>query len=284
MNASVQEQKPSEAPPAAPDVKPDAQPSVDDEATKKAARKGVIERVRKYRALTASDNEHEAKIATKKAADLVAEHKITDAEIRGEAFTDVMEHAVDGDFSPAWRIALLTVISKSYHARAIRIREVVVKDGRPTDFWHGRVIALNQDINAIIYLFAYYESAVNEMVKVRGYDKATETEEDSYRRGLVYALQHRFMPPDKVATKVAQETTAISKTPETKKETASFVDKMYTNRHKNSDLGAVKDRRVFYDGVDDARTIPLAGIHRNKPRTTLESPVETPQENSKETP
>lgn len=247
----------------------------DPQEVARAARKALVEKARKFRALTASDNPNEAQVAAKKLDALVKEHKITEAEIRGETFTDVNEHVVDGDFTPAWRIALLTIISQSYHARAVRIREIVVKDGRPVDFWNGRVIALNEDANAIIYLFAYYESAVNEMVKVRGYDKATETEEDSYRRGLVYALQQRFVPPDKTSAKVAETTKAISKTPETKKETASFVDKKYAARHKDTDLGTVKDRRVFYDGVDDARRIPLAGLHRNKPRTTLDS-AETP--------
>jgi hypothetical protein len=263
MNASQQSEQ----------TEQDNAPSISqtDEAGARATRKTIIQRVRKYRGLMASDNEHEAKIAKKKATALITEHKITEEEIRGETVTDVQEHEIDGDFTPAWRIALLTIIAQSYHARAIRVREVLVKEGRPVDFWHGKVIALNQDINAIVYLFAYYDSAVNEMVKVRGYDKASESEEDSYRRGLVYSLQQRFTTPDKAAPKTTETTKAMAKTPETRKETASFVDNKYTNRHKDADFGSVKDRRVFYDGVDDARRIPLSGIHRNTPQTKIDS-------------
>ncbi len=245
------------------------------EERKREQRKGLIERVRKYLALTESDNPHEARIAKKRADEIVAVYGITAQEIRGETVTDVGEHAIEGDFSAAWRIALLTIIAQSFHAKAVRLKEIIVKDGRPTDFWHGRVICLNKDVNEITYLFTYYETAVNEVVKLHGYDKVESEEEESFRRGLVYTLQQRFVPPPERQAQQAAESKEMSKTSDVKKETNASVEKKYPNRSKASDLGRVKDRHAFYQGIDVARQIPLAGIHRNKPRTKLES-AETP--------
>jgi hypothetical protein len=198
------------------------------------ARKKIIDRVRKFRDKAADKN--------------IEEHKITEEEIRGETPTDVKEFAVGGDFSSIWCFGLITGVALLFDGKALREKSTVIVNGEPTDVWSCRVICLGKDEDAVLYQFAYYQQAVEEVVKGRGYDMAEKNVEDSYRRGVVYALQQRFE--------------AIKR----RREPRPVV---------NTTLVPV-DRTVFNHGMYDGNQIPMLGPETMKSARNIE---DKPQEN-----
>lgn len=234
------------------------------------ARKKIVDRVRKFRDKAADkSNEHESKLAAERADKLIKEHKITEEEIRGETPTDVKEFAVGGDFSSIWSFGLITGIALLFDGKALREKSVVIVNGEPTDVWSCRVICLGKDEDAVLYQFAYYQQAVEEVVKGRGYDMAEKNVEDSYRRGVVYALQQRFEAiKRRREPRPVVNTTTLVKTAPAKKEAEQFLEKKYTSRVQATLVPV--DRTVFNHGMYDGNQIPMLGPETMKSARNIE--------------
>jgi hypothetical protein len=237
----------------------------------------IISRVRKLLALTASDNANEAALARERADRLIAENQISRSEIDSEGPTDVGSFEAPGIFDESWRTALATVIAKTYHGRLVRI-ETVAKDSNDlvTHTWKASFICMNQDIDAILYLLAYYETAVEEFVKRERFDIASKESEIAFRRGVVFAFQQRMFEEMKSRTRApTPETRAIVPQQKIERETENFFQKKYITTEKAT-YEPVLDRESYYKGIRCGQFIPLIGKSAEELKIKIESSSKNP--------
>ncbi len=244
------------------------------EVEERQARKAVIRRARKMEALLTNTSENEAVVARERLEAFIKKHALTRSEIDYSAPEEMQAHVVDGDFTLCYKIALVTVIAQAFDGRALRVAETVIVEGVPIERWKGIVIALNEDAHAVKCLYAFYSAAIDSMASTEVF--TTEDQRESYARGLTYGIQLRFPegmkridlehvdPRSKGFTHLASTSQVLSKTPEMKnevqKESTNFIDTHYKNRKKAMNPGIVKDKTLFYQGLDDSRKIPNATI------------------------
>lgn len=88
------------------------------------------EKIKKLLALSKSPNEHEAQSALAKAQQLMAEHKISMAEVEDKEKRKANEHSAGITYSTRrdpWVLRLSKVISKNYCCESFSCREKVNK-------------------------------------------------------------------------------------------------------------------------------------------------------------
>lgn len=227
-------------------------------------RQAVIDRVRKYRALAENNNsDNEASEALKRAKKLMKDHQIAEHEVVGTTPDDVGEWEVPGYFNDGSRLSLLTCACQVYGCKAIRVMEVVEDKASHTmvDVWYGKIIGRRQDADIVLYVFAYYEQAMNEVVKSSGYHLSDEKREESCRRGIVYGIHRRITTEQTKRKEVPlPATTKVVSRTEQKPEavTNRFLDNKYAQRSRST-AGQTEatDRTSFYEGYEAARSIRL---------------------------
>lgn len=226
-------------------------------------RQSIIERIRRYRALAGSnDNVHEAAQAMRRAKSLITEHRIAEHEISGATPMDVGEWQVPGQFNDGSRLSLLTCACQMYDCRAIRIMEVVSVDGAPVKTWEGKIVGRRQDADIVLYVFAYYEREVEDVVRSNGYHLQSKNREESFRRGVVYGIHRRITNEQKVRKKASTlpENSKVMVTTQQSHidKTKVFLDTKYDQRERSSaNHHETTDRSAFYDGYEAARRVSL---------------------------
>ena len=241
----------------------------------------AIKFVRKLRSLADSNtNVNESAIARTRAAEVMKAHHLTEDDISETSSAMVNEFVAPGDFTESWRFALLTQVGYSCNCRVIRVERKEVKDELVTFFWTGLIIGMEADAKSHISLFTYYESQVRVALEVSGYQMMAKSDEDSFIRGVVYALQKRLdeqqrrlgikrdLPSD-MAVKRANEQKAIVRTDVKAREAATFIERKYTNRE-TSTLGKGTNYSVFLEGQAAAAKIRLM---KRVPKKKADEPV-----------
>lgn len=170
------------------------------------------EKIRKLLALAESPNEHEARAALLKARELMAEHKLTEAEIGDAEQQEVREIMTDITCSKRrnpWAIHLSATIGENYCCKAFRRHSY----GEQTQ--HIGFIGLEDDVEICVAIFnyamdcalskikeikadnaCYYSSYVNKLCNSYGYGFMTglteafekQQEENEQAWGLVLVL------------------------------------------------------------------------------------------------
>ena len=231
----------------------------------------IVERVRKLLALANSTNPNEASSAASAAHKLMKEHKISRSDIDDTLPSAVGEYPVPGSFADAWRIALLTSISKTYYCTMIRISDFSEKGA---EIWTGAVIGRKQDADIIVYLFSYYEKEMDIAVRENGYNMRSKPEEENFRRGIVYTLQARIMERKKtrVATPQDEQKKALVLTQRADKEEA----KTYMNKKYNKPTVFTPEYNqhttAFYQGIHAGQAIVMPTYDSEQPRIPKKKP------------
>jgi hypothetical protein len=152
-----------------------------------AATVAVIEKVRKLRALSQSDNLHEAAAAASAAERLIQEHSLSEAALHVDA-SDEPVGSDDVDLPGAqiarWQSNLLWHLSKAYQIAGVF---GVVRDalGRRAHRYkaHGRP----QDLATLAYQYAYFTVEVERLAQKIGRGRG-RTFLNSFRLGAVAAI------------------------------------------------------------------------------------------------
>ena len=243
----------------------------------------AIRFVRKLRALADSNtNENEAKVAREQALEKMKANDLTEDDVAETSSVMVCEIEAPGDFTPAWRFALLTQVGYICNCRVLRLENREVKDNLIDVTWPGRIIGFQTDTESVVTLFEYYETRVLEALQASGYQLLSRGEEDSFLRGMVYALQRRLdeqqrrlgvqriLPDEDLVTqmgvgrmRVNPKTKSLAVTNMKGRETQSFMDSKYQNRE-TSHLGKGGSYSVFLEGQAAAANVKLMKRVRKK--------------------
>ncbi len=259
----------------------------------------AIRFVRKLRALADSNtNENEAQVAREQALERMKAHGLTDDDVAETSSVMVCEIPAPGDFTEAWRFALLTQVGFICNCRVLRIENKEVKDNLVDVTWPGRIIGFQVDAESMVTLFEHYETRVLEALQASGYQLLSKGEEDSFLRGMVYALQRRLddqqrrlgrnwkdLPDDDAIaamrvsrTKASPEAKSLVVTNVKERETQSFMDTKYKNRE-TSFLGKGGSYSVFLEGQAAAAHVKLMKRVRKK-KVEAPTPGETTEPTS----
>lgn len=151
------------------------------------------EKIRKLLALAESPNENEAKLAILKARQLIAEHKLSEAEVKDLSKQEVQKVVTDIFCSPRknpWIIPLSEVISENYCCKAFRRKE------KHKQIQQVGFIGFHDDINVCIAIFKYAMNCINSGIKIihhrYGPSKETTIQSNSYAIGFVNGIEAAF--------------------------------------------------------------------------------------------
>lgn len=228
-----------------------------------SASSAIIERVRKFLALAHSSNANEAASAAAHAHKLMLRHRLSQADVNGSSPSSIGEFDAPGDFSAAWRLALLTAVAKSYYSRTIRCQ--IVEPERhngsrsvtPKSKWEGKIIGKREDADAILYIFGYFEAEIARLCTEHHYDVLAASEEDSFRRGAVYALQKKLLDQKKQFDNSSEKALVVAKRSDA--EVKVFLDKKYQDREAGVNLGIASDSTGFYAGYNAGQSLNMPG-------------------------
>jgi hypothetical protein len=227
----------------------------------------IIERIKKFLALSKSDNVNEAMAAATHAHKLMLRWKLTQADLEGTAPSSIGEWSVEGDFTPAWRFALLTAVAKSYYCRVIRILDTPPRkrgELAPPARWEGRVIGKREDSEGISYIFTFFQAEISRLCSEAQYDltdnhgHGESNEEDSFKRGAVYALQRKLIEQKRSFDVSSEKALVLARRSDA--DVKRFMDTQYKQRERDVELGAAKDYEAFHAGYK-------AGMKLNVPGT-----------------
>lgn len=124
--------------------------------------KDYKEKIRKLLALAESPNEHEARAALLKARELMAEYKLTEAEIKDAKKQEVREIMTDVTCSKRrhpWIIHLSAAIGENYCCKAFR------KHGYGEQTQHVGFIGLEDDVEICVAVFNYAVDCVLSQIR-----------------------------------------------------------------------------------------------------------------------
>lgn len=151
--------------------------------------KDYKEKIRKLLALAQSPNEHEARAALLKAREFMAEHKLTEAELKDAERQKVVDVVVDGvtcsKRRDPWIIPLSGVIAENYCCKGYRNHEF----GRQTQTLG--FIGFEDDVEIAEAVFRYAIDCIHSRIKeikeenCMYYSKYIRTLCDSYGTGFV---------------------------------------------------------------------------------------------------
>lgn len=122
------------------------------------------EKIKKLLALSKSPNEHEAQSALAKAQQLMAEHKISMAEVEDKEQRKAHEHLAGVTYSARrdpWILRLSQVISKNYCCESFSYRE----QGKQT--YKLYFCGLNEDVEICMIAFKYATDCIRSEIKNR---------------------------------------------------------------------------------------------------------------------
>lgn len=120
------------------------------------------EKIKKLLALSKSPNEHEAQSALAKAQQLMAEHKISMAEVEDKEKRKANEHSAGITYSTRrdpWVLRLSKVISKNYCCESFSRRE----KGKQT--YKLYFCGLNEDVEICMIAFKYATDCIQSEIK-----------------------------------------------------------------------------------------------------------------------
>lgn len=122
------------------------------------------EKIKKLLSLSKSPNEHEAQSALAKAQQLMAEHKISMAEVEDKEQRKAHEHSAGITYSTRrdpWILRLSKVISKNYCCESFSRRE----KGKQT--YKLYFCGLNEDVEICMIAFKYATDCIQSEIKKR---------------------------------------------------------------------------------------------------------------------
>lgn len=122
------------------------------------------EKIKKLLSLSKSPNEHEAQSALAKAQQLMAEHKISMAEVEDKEKRKANEHSAGITYSTRrdpWILRLSKVISKNYCCESFSRRE----KGKQT--YKLYFCGLNEDVEICMIAFKYATDCIQSEIKKR---------------------------------------------------------------------------------------------------------------------
>lgn len=155
------------------------------------------EKIKKLLALSKSPNEHEAQAALTKAQQLMAEHKISMAEVQDVGKREALEKKTGVTFSARrdpWILRLSNIIAENYCCKAISYRE----SGKQTQSLY--FVGLDEDIEICMIAFNYASDCIRSEIKDRsetgkllGYPHKTILEIcNGYAYGFLAGLKEAF--------------------------------------------------------------------------------------------
>ncbi len=151
------------------------------------------EKILKLLPLAESPNENEAKLAILKARQLMAEHKLSEAEVKDLSKQEVQKIITDIFCSPRknpWIVPLSEVISENYCCKAFRRKE------KYKQILQVGFIGLQDDVEVCIAILKYAMDCINSGIKIirhrYGPSKATTIQSNSYAIGFVNGIETAF--------------------------------------------------------------------------------------------
>lgn len=157
--------------------------------------KDYKEKIRKLLSLAQSPNEHEAKAALLKARELMAEHKLTEAEladVEKQAVKDIRVDITCSKRRNPWIVNLSAVIGENYCCKAYRSR----RHGEQTNTIG--FIGLEDDVEICVAIFKYaVDCVLSEVKKIKRentcyYSSYVKKLCDSYGYGFCAGVKEAF--------------------------------------------------------------------------------------------
>lgn len=157
--------------------------------------KDYKEKIRKLLSLAQSPNEHEAKAALLKARELMAEHKLTEAEladVEKQAVKDIRVDITCSKRRNPWIVNLSAVIGENYCCKAYRSR----RRGEQTNTIG--FIGLEDDVEICVAIFKYaVDCVLSEVKKIKRentcyYSSYVKKLCDSYGYGFCAGVKEAF--------------------------------------------------------------------------------------------
>lgn len=151
--------------------------------------KDYREKIKKLLALAESSNEHEAKAALLKAKELMAEHKLSEMDVKDAGKKEVKEILLEGmqastRYNP-WIIPLSTVIGENYCCKAFN-NKYSGKQLRTIGF-----VGFEEDVQICEHVFRYAVNCVES--KLKEIKKENSCYNARYRKKLCDGYGYGFM-------------------------------------------------------------------------------------------
>lgn len=153
------------------------------------------DKIRKLLALAESPEEHEARAALLKARQLMAEHKLTEAELKDVEKQEVKDILTDITCSKRrnpWIVNLSAVIGESYCCKGYR------RHGYGEQTQHVGFISLEDDVEVCVAIFKYaVDCALSKIREIKRenacyYSSYIKQQCDSYGFGFAMGVQKAF--------------------------------------------------------------------------------------------
>lgn len=162
-----------------------------------AADPEIVDKVRKFLALSRSDNVHEAALAAERAHKLMLEHSIALSDVSDVLPADVIEDEIsDARMMAVWRFGLLTACARSYYCSTVRVEEETTLH---TTRIRAVIMGRKDDVAAVRCLFEHFEKEIDRLYEEKWsrqpgtlprIDKLEAGE--SWKRGAVVAIQEKL--------------------------------------------------------------------------------------------
>ena len=207
------------------------------------------DKIKKLLALAESSNENEAKAALLKARELMAEHKLTEAECQEIKDRNVLEIETDVSFtrwSEPWMMYLASVISENYCCRGFTRKDYGKQIGKIV------FIGLEEDVEICHMVFEYAVDCIRSeclRIKKRFKDYGSgfiKSEQNGYGQGFALGVEKSF---EKQQEENEQEWGLVMLTPEEVNRAAKELNLKKAGRVKQQAMS----KGAFESGMEDGK-------------------------------
>ena len=137
----------------------------------------IIDRIQKLLALSTSSNPHEAAVAAAKAAQMMAEYELEEADLRvesGEANPDPIDNTywdgIDGQRTSTWRNNILQGLGKAFHCHGWYTYELTGEYPHRVKHNKFKVVGRRANVQTANYMYLYLEKEISGLAELAWLD------------------------------------------------------------------------------------------------------------------
>ena len=237
----------------------------------------VMDRIKKLLALSTSSNPNEAAIAAAKAAQLMAEYELEEADLRvesGEANQDPIDatdwDGISGKRTSQWRGYLVTGLLKAFHCHGWYETTFVYRPGarRRSGVVKFRIVGRRTNVRTANYMYLYLENELLEMSEKAWNGLSASTAslchgkhwKNSFLLGAAMEINRRLTEQVKAQEAILKDTT--SKALILVRQDHTEVDKYYHSvKPKTHTMGynSRADAEAYEQGREEGSKVNLGG-------------------------
>jgi hypothetical protein len=231
----------------------------------------IMDRIKKLLALSTSSNPNEAACAAAKAAQLMAQYELEEADLRvesGEANPDPIGttdwDGIDSSRTSAWRGAIISGLMKAFNCHGWYHVSRIIKNGKSVKRMNFKAVGRRVNVQTANYMFLYLENELKNLAEKAWADLPSSVVvhgkhwKNSFLLGAAYEIHRRLL--EQVAKEKAEqvESKALVLVRNDRKEVTAYFNQIKPRLTSISSKSSY-NRDAHAQGTEAGSRVNLAG-------------------------